>query len=201
MNVFELFGTFAVRGIEEAEADIRSATRTAERNFSDMGSSARKAADDVEEVGKESKGAGEDVEDFGKKSKKSGEDAAEGFEKADMAFGSLVGNLASNIVTDALGFLSDGISQLIAVAEESQEDFGKLSVAFDQAGWSAEAAESVYGDFVGLLGETDTAVEASNHLAELCNSEEELAQWTNISAGVFAKFGDSLPLEGLTEAA
>lgn len=39
-------------------------------------------------------------------------------------------------------------------------------------------------------------------MAELTDNEEELAEWTgNILPGVFAKFGDSLPLEGLTEAA
>ena len=44
-------------------------------------------------------------------------------------------------------------------------------------------------------------MEAVNHLAKLCSTEEELAQWTDIAAGVWATFGDSLPIEGLTEAA
>lgn len=103
----------------------------------------------------------------------------------------------------AVGFaaITAAVASLVSVANETQEDMGKLDTAFQQAGWSAEEAGNTYRGFVGLLGETDTAVEASNHLAQLCTSEEELSQWTNIAAGVFATFGDSLPLEGLTEAA
>ena len=103
----------------------------------------------------------------------------------------------------AVGFaaITAAVASLVGVANETQEDMGKLDTAFQQAGWSAEEAGNTYKGFVGLLGETDTAVEASNHLAQLCTSEEELSQWTNIAAGVFATFGDSLPLEGLTEAA
>lgn len=51
------------------------------------------------------------------------------------------------------------------------------------------------------MGESDRSVEAVNHLAELTKNEEELAKWSDIAAGVTAKFGDSLPIEGLTEAA
>lgn len=97
--------------------------------------------------------------------------------------------------------ITGAVASLVSVANETQEDMGKLDTAFTQAGFSAEQAGNTYKGFVGLLGETDTAVEASNHLAKLCDNEQQLSQWTNIAAGVFATFGDSLPLEGLTEAA
>ena len=84
---------------------------------------------------------------------------------------------------------------------EFQEDMGKLQTAFETTGHSVETAQSVYKDFVGLLGETDQSVEAANHLAELTSDTKELSDWGTIAAGVYAKFGDSLPLEGLTEAA
>lgn len=78
---------------------------------------------------------------------------------------------------------------------------GKLKVAFTTADHTVETAEKTFKSMVGILGETDQAVEASNHLAQLTKNEKELASWTNIAAGVYATFGDSLPLEGLTEAA
>jgi hypothetical protein len=59
----------------------------------------------------------------------------------------------------------------------------------------------VYKELNAVLGETDQAVEASNHLAKLCSSEEELLALTNACIGAYATFGDSLPIEGLTEAA
>ena len=52
-----------------------------------------------------------------------------------------------------------------------------------------------------MLGDTDQAVEAANHLAVMCDNAEDLATWTDICTGVYATFGDSLPIEGLTESA
>ena len=125
-------------------------------------------------------------------------------EKSTKSMGDSWKNFSTKVKTAAaigIAAVTAAVSGLVNAANETQEDMGKLSVAFEQAGYSAETANGVFTDFVGLMGETDTAVEASNHLARLCSSEEELAQWTNIAAGVFATFGDSLPLEGLTEAA
>lgn len=93
---------------------------------------------------------------------------------------------------------------LFAVTESTMDyrtAMGKLDTAFTTAGHSAEAAADTYNGLVRILGESDVAVEASNHLALLCDNEQELQTWTNICTGVFATFGDSLPIEGLTEAA
>lgn len=97
-----------------------------------------------------------------------------------------------------------GIAAIFGLSEataEYTEDMGKLQTAFQTAGKTSEQATNTYRGMVGILGETDQAVEASNHLAQLCTSEQELSDWTTIAAGVYATFGDSLPLEGLTEAA
>lgn len=93
---------------------------------------------------------------------------------------------------------------LAGAAESSREyrtNMGKLDTAFTTSGHSAEVAKNTYRSLVGVLGESDQSVEAANHLAILTNNEKELKTWTNICTGVFATFGDSLPIEGLTEAA
>lgn len=122
-----------------------------------------------------------------------------GFEKAKTAAGTFVRGVAGlgAGIAGAIG----GMMGLAAATQTTVEDMGKLEVAFADAGHSSETAQAVFTDMVGILGETDQAVEAANHLAELTSSEQELATWTDIAAGVYAKFGDSLPLEGLTEAA
>ncbi len=103
-----------------------------------------------------------------------------------------------------LGFGTAAIGAMSMAAEgtrEYREDMDKLEIAFKTRGFSAETAKKSYEDFFVILGESDRSVEAVNHLAELAKTEEELAKWGNIAAGVNAKFGDSLPIEGLTEAA
>ena len=98
--------------------------------------------------------------------------------------------------------MAASISELVSVTNEFQEDMGKLSVAAQQNSVSTGAANGAYRDMVGILGETDQSVEAVNHLFALCgDNTQALSDWTNIASGVYATFGDSLPLEGLTEAA
>lgn len=98
--------------------------------------------------------------------------------------------------------LAASINELVSVTNEFQEDMGKLSVAAQQNSVSTDAANGAYRDMVGILGETDQSVEAVNHLFALCgDNTKSLSDWTNIASGVYATFGDSLPLEGLTEAA
>lgn len=88
--------------------------------------------------------------------------------------------------------------------EQSTEEYriaqGKLNTAFEAAGYGAETANKAYTEFYKILGDTDTATEASQLLAKLAQSEEDVAIWTNIAAGVSGTFGDSLPIEGLIEA-
>lgn len=104
-----------------------------------------------------------------------------------------IGTAAAGAIT---GFLASG-----EASKEYIEDMGKLEAAFTSSGHSAETAQEAYKGMVGILGETDQSVEAVNHLAKLTTNEKELAKWTDIAAGVYATFGDSLPIEGLTEAA
>lgn len=94
-----------------------------------------------------------------------------------------------------------GITLLEKSTEEYRAGQAKLSTAFEQAGFSTEAATNTYQGLQRVLGDSAQAVEAANHLSLLCNTEQELAQWTTICEGVYATFGDSLPIEGLTEAA
>ncbi len=92
----------------------------------------------------------------------------------------------------------------VAVAENTREyrnEMAKLDAAFQTAGHTSEAAKNTYGELNAVLGDSGQAVEAANHLAMLCDTEEELQKWTDICTGVYATFGDSIPIEGLTEAA
>lgn len=114
--------------------------------------------------------------------------------------GETIKNAFKNIAIGITGAVTSLVA-LTQMTQDTMEDMGKLEAGFTSVGHSADTAKDVFYDMVGILGETDTAVEASNHLAVLTDSQEELSKWTDIATGVYAKFGDSLPLEGLTEAA
>ena len=103
------------------------------------------------------------------------------------------------------GAVTAAITGLTAAAEATRDyrmEMGKLDTAFTDNGFSSQAATTAYKELVGVLGEYDQSVETANHLAKLTDNEKDLAKWTgDILPGVFATFGDSLPIEGLTEAA
>lgn len=93
-----------------------------------------------------------------------------------------------------------GLSSLVEETKELRTKMGQLDTTFQQQGHSVESAEKTFNDLVGVLGDTGKATEASMHLAQLAKSEEDLANYTDILTGVYATFGDSLPVEGLAEA-
>lgn len=115
-----------------------------------------------------------------------------------------MGNLIASGIQAAISAVGNLVSSLWNL-DEATEEFrraqGRLNTAFEAAGFSAETAEEAYDGFYSILGDTDTATEASQLLAQLAESEEDVAKWTEIAAGVSGTFGDSLPIEGLIEAA
>lgn len=115
-----------------------------------------------------------------------------------------MGNLIASGIQAAISAVGNLVSSLWNL-DEATEEFrraqGRLNTAFEATGFSAETAEEAYDGFYSILGDTDTATEASQLLAQLAESEEDVAKWTEIAAGVSGTFGDSLPIEGLIEAA
>ena len=120
---------------------------------------------------------------------------------------SAFGKIGSVATTIAKGIATAGVAiggawlATIESTREYREEMGKLDTAFQVSGHSSEAAKQTYSDLNAVLGDSGQAVEAAQHLAKLTDSEKELQTWTDICTGVYATFGESLPIEGLTEAA
>lgn len=124
---------------------------------------------------------------------------------ASEGLGDVMDTIANTGLATLGGLVTAAAGALTAAAESTREyrtEMAKLDTAFTDNGHSAEAARGAYSELQGILGETEQAVEAANHLALLTDNEKDLATWTgDILPGIFATFGASLPLEGLTEAA
>lgn len=120
--------------------------------------------------------------------------------KSGLATAGKVAAAGIGLITTAAGAAVGGLLALESATEEYRVAQGKLNTAFEAAGLSADAARESYYAFYGILGDTDTATEASQLLAKLVENEEDIVYWTDIAAGVYGTFGDSLPIEGLIEA-
>lgn len=191
------------RELKEEYDRLSESLRKSEQRLKDAG-------DMTEAAGEDAKNAGEDAEEAGKKAKKSGNDAEDGgsgWEK----FGSMAksaGKLAvegiKTVTVGAAGAVAGVTTAFLATAEgtrETRTEMAKLETGFTSAGHSAEAGLQTYRELFAVLGDAGRATEASAHLALLASTEEDLQKWTEICTGVYATFGDSLPIEGLTEAA
>lgn len=93
-----------------------------------------------------------------------------------------------------------GLNSLVEETKELRTQMGQLETTFTEAGHSVEASQKTYGDLFAVLGDSGKATEASMHMAQMAQSEKELADLSTILTGVYATFGDSLPVEGLAEA-
>lgn len=151
------------------------------------------------EIGKLKKEVDTAVEEINKFSKESSKSSGK-FSKAMNAIGKAAKTTMKVVATS----LAAGAAALVALSESTEEyraAQAKLTAAFESAGSSAEQAKETYKEMFRFMGDSDTAVEASNHLAKLTTNQQHLAEWTKICQGAYATFGDSLPIEGLTEAA
>jgi phage-related minor tail protein len=173
----------------------KAAQQTA-KQVEELGDGADDAGDDLQETGDEAKKAAKKVDDFA--------DSAKDADKSSGGLGKTLASAAKAGLAAVGAACTAAITGLVAAAESTREyrtEMGKLDTAFTTAGHSSEAATQTYETLQGVLGETDQAVEASNHLAKLCDNEDQLAKMTNAATGIYATFGASLPIESLTEAA
>lgn len=104
--------------------------------------------------------------------------------------------MVSSVAAVAAAFLALG-----PTTEEYRKSQAQLASAFEAAGGSAGEAKEAYNDLYRVLGDNDNATEAATHIAKLTTNQKEQKQWTTICEGVWATYGESLPIEGLTEAA
>lgn len=208
-EVYEESGMSATEAAEKARKQVLDKIT---KGVKEIKEKAKEAGKDVEnqaeksgtEVANKAKSAGKKIEkvvdEAGEKAKAKAKETAEAFSEN---YGKIQGFAGKAVKTFSVGLTAAAGAAVMAAesTREYREDMSRLDSAFVSANKTVSEGREAYSDFYKILGESDRSVEAVNHLAELCNNQKELKQWTTICAGASSKFGDSLPIEGLTEAA
>ena len=181
----------------EAHRALQREIAATENALKDYEDAAKDTDDALKNLGKGAKTAEQRTQELAERSGVAAKDLDKLKEKAD--------DVADKGLKVLAAAATATVAALTAASEATREyrtNMAKLNVAFTDNGHSAAEAQEAYQELVGVLGESDQAVEAANHLAKLTDNARDLATWTgDILPGVFATFGDSLPIEGLTEAA
>lgn len=141
---------------------------------------------------------GKDVADVLDDMQNEANDAGDGFTTLKGA----VATFAGNVMTSLVSGLKDAVVNLMSLSDETREyrdQMNKLNSAGTEAGYGVDYVKDKYKDLYGVLAdETATATTVSNFMA--MNAEQEiLDSLLNSSIGIWAKYGDSIPLDGLAE--
>ena len=126
------------------------------------------------------------------------QETSDGFSIMRGAVATFVGNLASS----AASAIKDGITNLAGLAESTREyrgEMAKLDSAAQSNGYSIEYAQQKYKDLYGVLGDETAANTTVSNFMAMGTSTQNLDSLLNSSIGIWAKYGDSIPLDGLAE--
>ena len=135
------------------------------------------------------------IKGFGEQIEKAKKDVEANFQKMGQAIKTTATAIGVSIAAVGAALLAN-----VSATEEYRNQQAQLISSFEAAGQSASTAKDTYNDLYRVLGDTGQAQEAAQHLAKLGTTEENLNEITHALQGVYASYGASLPLEGLTEA-
>lgn len=140
----------------------------------------------LEEVEEKLKSGSARMQDYAKKLDNLGEKAKSAGEKM------------GGVSTAAVG-LAGAVAATVPATAEYRKIMASLESSSELAGYSAEETEQIYRSLYGVLADDQTAATTTANLQALGLSQEQLRNMLNGTIGAWAKYGDSIPIDGLAE--
>lgn len=189
------------REIVATEADLRKAEKAAS-NFQDeiaqsKGESALKqlgdaASETASEVKKIDEKPIEDVEDAAK-------DADDALEEAGDSASSFADHLKADVLVEGIKGIVSGIKDLNEETKEYRKIMGTLETSSEAAGYSAEETSEAFSQLYRALGDDQSAATTTANLQAIGASQKDINSLISSAVGAWAKYGDSIPIDGLAE--
>ena len=199
------------REIAATEIELKrydSQLDTAADATEDLGDAAEQAAKDSgdasEEIGELSDAAddlGDAAEDAGDGTKNLGEsarDSGDGFSVLDGAVATFIGNGLTALVS-AIGDAISTFAELSESTQEYRENMSKLYTATSAAGMDADYITQAYSQLYGVLGDETATTTTISNFEKLGVSMQDMDSLLDSATGIWAVYGDSIPLDGLAE--
>lgn len=208
-------------GNESAIKKKRAELEKAEKNYVDYSDKAEKLEEDIEKLNKkEASNAAalskkrsqinqtkSSLNNYEKGLKETSDELAKGTanikdytkkldefsDKADSASDKL-----SGISTAAAGVAAAAVA-LVPATEEYRQMQSKLEGSAQTFGYSVEFAKTKYEEFYKYLGDDQAATNAITNLMGVGTSVENVSALAEGATAVWASYGDSIPIESLTE--
>lgn len=178
----------------DATENLGDAAEQAAQDSGDASEEIGELSDAADDLGDAAEDAGDGTKDLGE----SARDSGDGFSVLDGAVATFIGNGLTALVS-AIGDAISTFAELSESTQEYRENMSKLDTAASAAGMDAGSIADAYIDLYGVLGdETATATTISN-FAKLGVSMQDMDSLLDSATGIWAVYGDSIPLDGLAE--
>ena len=128
------------------------------------------------------------------------EGAADGFTVAKGA----IADLVSNGIQWGIGKIGELTTALMGLPEATKEyrtTFAAVKQSAEDSVIGIDGAKKAYEEFYSVAADEGQAAEATSHLAGLVSTNEELQGALDGVIGAWVEYGDSISIEGLSEAA
>ncbi|MBM6897451.1 hypothetical protein H9X86_08755 [Pseudoflavonifractor capillosus] len=105
---------------------------------------------------------------------------------------------AEAIIEGAKGIVG-AVSNAVEETQEFRKTIGTLETSSAAAGYAPDAMNEILYQAYWALGDTQTAATTTANLQAIGLSQKDLNDMLALSVGAWAKYGDSIPIDGLAE--
>lgn len=134
------------------------------------------------------------------KLKASIDDAADSLQDAGKEASSFGDYLKAGAIVEGAKGLASSLKDATESSKEYMKIMGSLEVSSKKAGYSAEQTAASYNTLYGVLGDSQTAATTTANLQALGLAQSDLQQLLTGTIGAWATYGDSIPIDSLSEA-
>lgn len=113
------------------------------------------------------------------------------------SFGSILG--AGALIEGAKAIVG-AFGDIVESTKEYRKIMASLETSSQAAGYTTEQTTETFRQLYGVLGDDQTAATATANLQAVGLSQEQLTGLTDAAIGAWAKYGDSIPIDSLSEA-
>lgn len=152
----------------------------------------------LDEARKSADGCAESIDEYGK-AVRDADSNKDPLGNLMAGFGNLKGLLAGGAVVGGIKAVGDAIMSVVEDTAEYRKIMGTLEISSERAGYSAQQTADIYRTLQGVLGDTQTAATTTANLQAIGLAQEDLITVTNAAIGAWATYGDSIPIDGLSE--
>ena len=178
----------------DATENLGDAAEQAAQDSGDASEEIGELSDAADDLGDAAEDAGDDTKDLGE----SARDSGDGFSVLDGAVATFIGNGLTALVS-AIGDAISTFAELSESTQEYRENMSKLDTAASAAGMDAGSIADAYTDLYGVLGDETATTTTISNFAKLGVSMQDMDSLLDSATGIWAVYGDSIPLDGLAE--